>query len=38
MCVLEIMDKAGETFKSVPMSVFIVTTTSDVSVPMEIGE
>ncbi|PIP39514.1 MAG: hypothetical protein CO170_04060 [candidate division SR1 bacterium CG_4_9_14_3_um_filter_40_9] len=38
ICVLEIMDKSGETFKSVPESVFIVTTTSDVSVPMEIGE
>lgn len=38
VCVLEIMDKLGETFKSVPESVFIVTTTSDVSVPMEIGE
>ncbi|MFH1897742.1 MAG: PorV/PorQ family protein [Candidatus Desantisbacteria bacterium] len=38
VCVLEIMDKLGETFKSVPESVFIVTTTSDVSIPMEIGE
>ena len=32
----EIIDKSEETFKSVPESVFIVTTTSDVSVPMKI--
>lgn len=40
ICVLEIMDKSGNIERSIPESIFVVTTasTSDVSMPMEIGE
>lgn len=38
LCVLEIMDKSGDIFKSIPESVFLTTTTTEITVPMKIGE
>ncbi len=38
LCVLEIMDKSGDIFKSVPESVFVASAAPEITVPMEIGE
>ncbi|MBI4777563.1 PorV/PorQ family protein [Candidatus Desantisbacteria bacterium] len=37
-CVLEVTNKTGDSFKSAPSSVFVVSAAPEVSVPMEIGE
>jgi hypothetical protein len=37
-CILEIMDKAGDIFRSIPEKVYIMTTVPEITVPMKIGE